>query len=73
MTMQEGLFLAAAGAALLTVLVQYLRSRNKALPYTARHDIKARRLWRCDPQAYERKFGAADQQVAQAQRTHKSS
>ena len=52
-----------AALSLVTVLYQHLRSRKRKMPLSAQNDIKARRLWRCDPQAYERKFGDIDRQL----------
>ncbi len=57
------LIITLAGASLITTLYQYLRSKKKKMPLTAQNDVKARRLWQCDPQAYERKFGDADRQI----------
>jgi hypothetical protein len=51
-----------AVAALVTVWRHFRRSTNRSMPYSARHDIKARRLWRGDPDAYRRKYGTIDQQ-----------
>ncbi|WP_143821069.1 hypothetical protein [Motiliproteus sp. MSK22-1] len=48
---------------LITVLYQYLRSRKRKIPLSAQNDVKAKRLWQCDPQAYQRKFGDIDRQL----------
>ncbi|MEH6811020.1 MAG: hypothetical protein V7677_00685 [Motiliproteus sp.] len=61
--MTKWLIIALAAASLTTTLYQYLRSKKRKTPLSAQNDVKARRLWQCDPQAYERKFGAADREI----------
>ncbi|MCW8883741.1 MAG: hypothetical protein OQK12_00635 [Motiliproteus sp.] len=52
-----------AALSFITTLYQYLRSRRKKMPLSAQNDVKARRLWQCDPQAYQRKFGDIDRKL----------
>ena len=62
-TWEEWFIAVLAVAALLTVLRQYLKSRRTRLPYSARNDVKARRLWQGDPAAYARKYEKIDLQL----------
>jgi len=62
-TPQQLLMLLFAVASLVTLGWHYWRSHYYRMPPSARNDIKARRLWRGDRQAYERKFGDIDRQL----------
>ncbi|HEY5717596.1 MAG TPA: hypothetical protein VIS52_03820 [Motiliproteus sp.] len=67
-TPQQLAMLLFALASFVTLGWHYWRSRNQQLPPSARNDIKARRLWRGDRRAYERKFGDIDRQLEAKQR-----
>ena len=62
-TPQQALMLLFAVASFVTLGIHYWRSYTRKMPPSARNDIKARRLWRGDRQAYERKFGDIDKQL----------
>lgn len=64
-TAQQWLMLLFAIASFVTLGWHYLRSRKQQMPPSARNDIKARRLWRGDRQAYLRKYGDIDKQLEQ--------
>ncbi len=72
METEQWLILGLAALSMITVLVKYLKSRRQAMPPSARNDVKARRLWRGDPQAYERKFGDIDRQLEASEQQRKS-
>ncbi len=69
----NGIIIALAILSLATVLRQYLKSRKRKMPLSAQNDIKARRLWQCDPQAYQRKFGDIDRQLESSQQRREDS
>jgi len=62
-TPQQLALLLFALASFITLGWRYWRSRRQPMPPSARNDIKARRLWRGDRQAYQRKFGDIDRQL----------
>ncbi|WP_210395321.1 hypothetical protein [Motiliproteus sediminis] len=65
---QQWLMLLFAAASFITLGWQYLRSRRLQMPPSARNDIKARRLWRGDRRAYQRKYGDIDKQLEERSR-----
>ncbi len=48
------------------VTLQALRKRREAPPPMAKHDRKLYRLWRSDPDAYQRQYGDMDKQYQDA-------
>ncbi len=54
--------------AFVPVTVQALRKRKEPPPPLASNDRKLYRLWRSDPDAYQRQYGALDEEYLKAQK-----
>lgn len=54
--------------AFVPVTVQALRRRKEQPPPLASNDRKLYRLWRSDPAAYQRQYGALDEAYVKAQK-----
>lgn len=50
------------------VTLNALRRRKENPPPMAANDRKLYRMWRSDPEAYQRQYGELDKQYAQAQK-----
>lgn len=57
--------------AFIPLTLNVLRSRRQQPPPMAANDRKLYRLWRSDPEAYQRQYGDMDKQYLQANRTEK--
>ena len=55
-------------AVFIPVTINAVRRRRQQPPPMAANDRKLYRLWRSDPQAYERQYGAMDRSWREAQR-----
>ncbi|MBY4677941.1 hypothetical protein [Marinobacterium arenosum] len=55
-------------AAFLPITLSALRRRRENPPPMAANDRKLYRLWRSDPDAYQRQYGAMDRQYLAAQK-----
>ncbi|BBB31232.1 hypothetical protein [Neptunomonas japonica] len=54
--------------AFVPVTLQALRRRKEQPPPLASNDRKLYRLWRSDPDAYQRQYGALDEKYIEAQK-----
>lgn len=54
--------------AFIPVTLNALKRRRDNPPPMAAHDRKLYRLWRSDPEAYQRQYGQLDRQYAEAQK-----
>lgn len=59
--------------AFLPVTLNALRRRKESPPPMAANDRKLYRLWRSDPEAYQRQYGAMDTSWREAQQRKSSS
>ncbi|WP_054341900.1 hypothetical protein [Neptunomonas antarctica] len=55
--------------AFVPVTVQALKKRKQPTPPLASNDRKLYRLWRSDPDAYQRQYGALDVEYIKAQKS----
>lgn len=58
--------------AFVPVTLNTLRKRKENPPPMAAHDRKLYRLWRSDPEAYQRQYGDMDKQYLAAQQRKKA-
>ena len=58
--------------AFVPVTVQALKKRKEQPPPLARNDRKLYRLWRSDPDAYQRQYGALDEGYVKAQKAKRN-
>ncbi len=54
--------------AFIPVTLNALKRRRENPPPMAAHDRKLYRLWRSDPEAYQRQYGQLDEQYSEAQK-----
>lgn len=57
--------------AFVPVTINALRKRKENPPPMAAHDRKLYRLWRSDPEAYQRQYGDMDKQYLETQKLKK--
>ncbi|WP_372739493.1 hypothetical protein [Neptunomonas sp.] len=58
--------------AFVPVTVQALKKRKEQPPPLASNDRKLYRLWRSDPDAYQRQYGALDEEYVKAQKAKRN-
>ena len=58
--------------AFVPVTVQALRKRKEQPPPLASNDRKLYRLWRSDPDAYQRQYGVLDEEYVKAQKAKRN-
>lgn len=58
--------------AFVPVTVQALRKRKEQPPPLASNDRKLYRLWRSDPDAYQRQYGTLDEEYVKAQKAKRN-